>query len=412
VSRPSGASRAAAWALGAAIAALSGCGGDGAPAAPPTPQVPAPVGPDPDTLVTLAERALAEGDRPAAEVLAAHALSRRPDDPRARRVALTGEWLGARPRRESLPLPPGLIEPSLSDDGTAITATRDGALVAFRVGSDEVSWATPMQVERSFASTGAGVVLAWHGDGGLGVARVMALDDGRELLKGPSIGEIVAFRGAPSHRAVVAFTRSAAASGPDAALILHDAWSPCDGPIADVAVSPDGAAAVAACADGALVRWEIGSLRGRPLATPLSGPVQRLLWGGDALFAADDAQIQRLDARTGRVTGTFVHRPPLVDVAVSADGRWLATLAGGRVAVRGPEHPEDGGVTLALPGVGRDLGFTADGALLVLGDGLTRWSQWPPPDAHRRADARAEPLLDPAQAEAAWGLRLDELLAR
>ena len=102
----------------------------------------------------------------------------------------------------------------------------------------------------------------------------------------------------------------------------------------DVAFSPDGRFLVPAAYDGKLSIWELAS--GKVVRTlPMPGRTADVLFTPDGRFIVaasreDDAPLIRfIDVETGQVGLTLNHSNLLADIAISRNGRWLASGKGG-----------------------------------------------------------------------------------
>jgi cytochrome c len=149
------------------------------------------------------------------------------------------------------------------------------------------------------------------------------------------------------------------------------------GPIMDVAVSPDGAAALTASFDNSVGLWDLGSGQARWLdGHEAAVKAAIFLPGGDAASAGDDFVIEVWDLTTGaarlRLTG---HQGQIAGLAASPDGRLLAS-AGWDGAV-GLWDLTDGRMIALMRGHDapvNDVAFAADGRLVysAAADGTIR----------------------------------------
>ena len=149
-----------------------------------------------------------------------------------------------------------------------------------------------------------------------------------------------------------------------------------------VAFSPDGRRLVPAAYDGKLSVWEVES--GKLLRTfPIEGRVADVLFTPDGRFIvtvsreAGTPWIRFLDPETGRAMLTLDHSNLVANIAISRDGRWLASCRGQGI-VRLWQLPE-GRLARTFTTLDREtvlaVALSPDGRVLAAasGDGVTLW---------------------------------------
>jgi WD40 repeat protein len=144
------------------------------------------------------------------------------------------------------------------------------------------------------------------------------------------------------------------------------------GPVTVVRFGGDGRWLASAAADGSLNLWDLAhpvlrptSLRGHDLSikalrfSPEADPSHLLSWGQD-----ESARLWRLpDPGADPLVLRAPVGPLVMGMAVSADGRWIASSSDGdnRVVLWSTEDPHAPAQILAAPGFARSIAFSPDG---------------------------------------------------
>lgn len=224
--------------------------------------------------------------------------------------------------------PDGARAASGSMDGTVRIwpAAAPDPQVVFRNGSGWVGTA-------AIHPDGTKVATAHNGD-----VRVWDPATGEELWRAPGPRGLLG-------RIALEFSRDGAlllASGPGGALNLWDAATGelartlvrTPAPVVDLALSPDGKLAAAACEDGLIRLWTVSRDAGpdERVLTGHAGAVNAVAFhpGGTLLASAgDDQKLKLWDLATGKELATLSgHRTGIRDLAFAPDGRRLASVGG------------------------------------------------------------------------------------
>jgi WD40 repeat protein len=266
-----------------------------------------------------------------------------------------------------------------SDGETVVVPTTDHGLMRFsRAGGSGVAEWTPFPFDgyarngERFASIGPEGVLTWW-DARERVAHALPLPPGTTLARDEDtfmfLGDGSALTAATSDGRLCVW------SVPDGPFRVLDG----DGaPLRQLHASRDGAIAVTLSVDGAVRSWRLDL--GTSQRLPDLDGVNDLSIAADGRFAAvalQDRRVLLVDTQTGEQRSLGVHPNPARSLAVSADGRWVAS-GGDDTSIRlwaVPEQPivrsaERHGVVASIAVAGDDSAIAAVGerAHLRVGD--------------------------------------------
>ncbi len=155
----------------------------------------------------------------------------------------------------------------------------------------------------------------------------------------------------------------AATTGDSISAIVHP------GLITAVEVSPDGRRFATGSLDGGVRLFDIRSAQAVWEPFRHSGPVLALAFtpdGAGIITAGSDRTARLLDAETGTERWKHPHTHAVAVVAVSPDGRWIATGAQRTVRVLSPATGEEI-CQIAHGGTIRSIAFRPDGSMLASG---------------------------------------------
>lgn len=107
---------------------------------------------------------------------------------------------------------------------------------------------------------------------------------------------------------------------------------PTKGAAVRVAIDPAGAVVAVATDTGEIALFDLESDSPVKLLTPSTQPASELAFARNLLLVAgSDGVLRTIDSRSGREVGHVEVGSPLLEIAVSSDGRFAATAAGDRV---------------------------------------------------------------------------------
>lgn len=333
---------------------------------PPEPEVE----PGPDlALVTaraLATRAARDGDRTTAELLAAEGL-RRADDPTLRGV-LAAEPLGLEQVAQG-PLP-SCVEAEVSPDGRWLVCTRVGEVRAIELTTGRLAWSKPLDLAQIGFSRG--LLLGWTTDQLSSRAIELSTGEGRPEVPSAVMGA----RALDSHSSGLAVAIN---PGSDLQLTHLETGARCEVRVElSAAVGLSDQRVLAVSRDG----WSLWSssceaLGPRGVRVPIeaSDVPWTLAASADGAVVAEGSLsgvVRVSELASGTTTTTHLPRGVVRDVALSADGAWVAAVdENGRVWLwpRG-----QGAARVQLPESADRVGFPENGRIVTIGRRRTVWS--------------------------------------
>jgi cytochrome c len=107
------------------------------------------------------------------------------------------------------------------------------------------------------------------------------------------------------------------------------------GPVRALAISPDGSEAVSGSFDTSVIRWSLRENAAQQVLRFHDGAVDALLWLSDGriVSSGEDARIALWRPREQKPSAVLAgHRAPVVALAVTPDGEWIASASRDRTA--------------------------------------------------------------------------------